>query len=349
MLDFSCDYNVGAHPEVLKRLVETNEGVSGTYGLDAYSDSAREKIKKACAAPQARVYFLSGGTQTNATVLAAILATYEGVISATTGHIDGHEAGAIELTGHKVLTISSHDGKILASELRARFLQYESDESREHTVKPGAVYISQPTEYGTVYSLSELKEISTVAKEYGARLFIDGARLGYALTAEGADATLADIAALSDVFYIGGTKLGALFGEAVVITNPDICPHFFTTVKAHGALLAKGRVLGVQFDALFTDDLYYRIGRAAIDTAIRLKTGLLSLGYKLHISSPSNQQFVIVDERTLFALRERGVVFNIWERLPSGEVVIRFVTSFATSEGDVDELLNILKTLKNDN
>ena len=346
MLDFSCDYNVGAHPEVLKRLVETNEGVSGTYGLDEYSELAREKIKKACAVPQARVYFLSGGTQTNATVLASILAPYEGVISATTGHIDGHEAGAIELTGHKVITIPSHDGKILACELEARFIHYESDESREHTVKPGAVYISQPTEYGTVYSLAELKEISAVAHSHGARLFIDGARLGYALMANGADAALSDIAELSDVFYIGGTKLGALFGEAVVITNPDICPYFFTTVKAHGALLAKGRVLGVQFDALFTDGLYEKIGRAAVDTAMRLKDGLVALGYKLHIDSPSNQQFVIVSEKALAALRENGVVFNVWERLSSGEIVIRFVTSFATRDADVDELLQILKNLE---
>ena len=346
MLDFSCDYNVGAHPEVLSALVKTNEGTSGTYGLDTYSDAAREKIKKACMTPLARVHFLSGGTQTNATVLASLLAPYEGVISATTGHIDGHEAGAIELTGHKVMSIPSHDGKILASELEARFRLYECDESREHTVKPGAVYISQPTEYGTVYSLSELREISETAHAHGARLFIDGARLGYALTADGADATLADIAALSDVFYIGGTKLGALFGEAVVITNPDICPYFFTTVKSHGALLAKGRVLGVQFDALFTDDLYMRIGRAAVSTALRLKSGLLSLGYKLHIDSPSNQQFVVITEDALLALRELGVGLNVWERLASGEVVVRFVTSFATTDSDVDELLEILKNLK---
>ncbi len=346
MLDFSCDYNVGAHPEVLKRLIETNEGVSGTYGLDEYSDAARQKIKDACNSPLSRVYFLSGGTQTNATVLASILAPYEGVISATTGHIDGHEAGAIELTGHKVMTVPSHDGKIYAEELEARFRAYETDESREHTVKPGAVYISQPTEYGTVYSLGELKEISVIAHSHGARLFIDGARLGYALMAEGADATLADVAALSDVFYIGGTKLGALFGEAVVITNPHICPYFFTTIKAHGALLAKGRVLGAQFDALFTDNLYMRIGKTAVDTAMRLKSGLISLGYKLHIDSPSNQQFVIVTEQTLIALREYGVVFNVWERLGTGEVVIRFVTSFATTNSDVDELLDIIKNLK---
>ena len=345
MLDFSSDYNVGAHPCVIKRLVETNEGTSGTYGFDEYSESARKKIREACGKPEARVHLLSGGTQTNATVLAAILAPYEGVISATTGHIDGHEAGAVELTGHKVLTIPSHYGKILASDLRARFLQYESDESREHTVKPGAVYLSQPTEYGTVYSLSELKEISAVAKEYGARLFIDGARLGYALTAEGADATLADIAALSDVFYIGGTKVGALFGEAVVITNPDICPHFFTTVKSHGALLAKGRVLGVQFDTLFTDGLYFEIAESAIRTAMKLKAGLTSLGYHLHIDSPSNQQFVVVDEKLLATLRKH-VIFNVWEKTPLGDTVIRLVTSFATRDEDVDELLEIFKKRK---
>ena len=338
MLDFSSDYNVGAAEEVLMALLRTNCERTATYGLDKYSESAKEKIRKACDAPDARIHFLVGGTQTNATVLSAILAPYEGVVSAVTGHIATHESGAVEYTGHKVLTVPHHDGKMLPSELSELFRAYELDETRDHTVKPGAVYISHPTEYGTLYTLAELEEISTVCKRYSAKLFLDGARLGYGLAAEGTDVTLSDIARLTDVFYIGGTKVGALFGEAVVITSPDICPHFFTTVKQHGALLAKGRMLGIQFDTLFTDDLYMRISRNAIRTAMRLKRGLAERGYKLYIDSPTNQQFVIVDNEKLAALRTR-VTFNVWERLDEKSTVIRLVTGFMTSDNDVDELL----------
>ncbi len=338
MLDFSSDYNVGAAEEILDALVRTNNERTATYGLDKYSESAKQKIRELCGTPDARIHFLVGGTQTNATVLSAILASYEGVISAETGHIATHESGAIEYTGHKVITVPHRDGKISASDVESVFHAYDLDETRDHTVKPGAVYISFPTEYGTVYSLSELEAISAVCKKYSARLFIDGARLGYGLMADGGDVTLRDIAQLSDVFYIGGTKVGALFGEAVVITNPNICPHFFTTVKQHGALLAKGRMLGIQFDTLFTDGLYERLGANAIRTAMKLKAGLIAKGYKLHIDSPTNQQFIIIDNTVLPALREK-VVFNIWERPDDSHTVIRLVTSFVTSDTEIDELL----------
>lgn len=340
MLDFSCDYNVGAHEEVLRRLIETNFEKTATYGLDVYSDSAREKIKVTCNAPLARVQFLVGGTQTNATVLSAILASFEGVISAESGHIATHEAGAIEYTGHKVMTVPSHEGKIDPSVLLNFLLAYENDEVREHTVKPGALYISQPTEYGTVYSRSELEDISKICREHNILLYIDGARLGYALASE-CDLTLADIARLADAFYIGGTKVGALFGEAVVITKPDLCPHFFSTVKQHGALLAKGRVLGVQFDTLFTDGLYLKISGNAVSAAMRLKAGLLKKGYELYIDSPTNQQFVVVDNDALPGLRER-VKLDVWEKPDDTHTVVRFVTSFATTEEEVDELLKIM-------
>lgn len=341
MLDFSCDYNVGAAEEVLSALLRTNSEKTATYGLDVYSESAKEKIRRECEAPDARVYFLVGGTQTNATVLSSILQPFEGVISAETGHIATHESGAIEYTGHKVLTIPSHEGKIYASELQGRIDAYLRDETREHTVKPGAVYISHPSEYGTLYSLSELKAISDICRRHSIRLFLDGARLGYGLVAPGTDVTLADIARLTDAFYIGGTKVGALFGEAVVITNPDVCPCFFTSVKQHGALLAKGRMLGVQFDALFTNGTYYRISERAISTAMRLKRGLIAKGYTLTPDSVTNQQFVMINNSELSALRA-AVSCNIWDTPDTDHTVVRFVTSFATTEDEVDELLGLL-------
>ena len=340
MLDFSCDYNVGAHDKVLRKLIETNSEKTATYGLDKYSASAKEKIKAACGKEDARVWFLVGGTQTNATVISAILAPFEGIIAAETGHIETHEAGAIEYTGHKVITIPGHEGKILAADLADYLFGFENDETRDHMVKPGAVYISQPTEYGTVYSKSELEEISEICREHSILLYIDGARLGYALASE-CDVTLPDIARLSDVFYIGGTKVGALFGEAVVISNPRLCPNFFTTIKQHGALLAKGRMLGVQFDALFTDNLYLEISKNAVSTAIRLREGIIARGYKLYLESPTNQQFVIVDNEKLAALREK-IKFDIWEKKDSSHTVIRLVTSFATTDAEVDELLSLM-------
>ncbi len=336
--DFSCDYNVGAHPQILKRLSETNSQKSATYGLDEYSESAKAKIRHAIGDDAARIYFLVGGTQANATVLSSILAPYEGVVSAVTGHIACHESGAVEAGGHKVMTVPHHNGKIDARELENVFLSYENDATREHTVKPGAVYISHPTEYGTLYTKSELEGISRVCKKHGARLFLDGARLGYGLMAPGTDVTLSDIAALTDVFYIGGTKVGALFGEAVVITNPDICPMFFTMIKQNGALLAKGRMLGIQFDTLFTDGLYFKISENAISNAMYMKKELAARGYEFYIDSPTNQQFVIVDDEKLESIREH-IGYSFWERSPDGRSVIRLVTSFATSREEVDEAL----------
>ena len=339
--NFASDYMEGAHPLIIKRLTETNSEKTSGYGTDEYCEAAKKKIREACSAPDARVYFLVGGTQTNATVIDSLLAPYQGVVSAVTGHIACHESGAIEASGHKVITIPAHDGKISSEELASCFDAYIADESREHTVMPGAVYISHPTEYGTLYTKNELAEISAVCKRHNAPLFLDGARLGYGLAANKTDVTLADIAAYTDVFYIGGTKVGALFGEALVITNSDICPCFFSMIKRHGALLAKGRILGIQFDTLFTDNLYLEISKNAIDMAMYLKDELLKKGYSLHIDSPTNQQFVIVDEEKLEHLRGK-VGFTFWEKLNGGRSVIRFVTSFMTTKLQVDELLSYL-------
>lgn len=342
--DFRSDYLEGAAPEILERLIATNKEKTVGYGLDIYTESAKEKIKAACEAPEARVYLLSGGTQTNAVVLSALLAPYEGVVSADTGHIASHEAGAIEATGHKVLTVPNKDGKLTADRLLALLCAYEDDESREHTVKPGAVYISHPTEYGTLYSKEELLALSDIAHSRNMPLFLDGAGLGYALAAGENDLSLPDIAALCDVFYIGGTKCGALFGEAVVITNPRLCPHFFSTVKQRGALLAKGRMLGLQFDTLFTDGLYFKICKNALTEAEYMKNELIKLGFKLHVKSPTNQQFFVVDEAALNKMRDK-VGFTLWEKLRGGKAAIRLVTSFMTTREQVTELIEIMKNI----
>ena len=341
-IDFASDYTEGCHESILRRLLETNAEKTVGYGLDEYSALAKEKIKHEINCPSARVYFLVGGTQTNATVLDSILARYEGVISAETGHIATHESGAIEASGHKVITIPETNGKISASDLEASFLKYYNDPTKEHTVMPGAVYISQPTEYGTIYTKSEVAKISEITHRYHAKLFIDGARLGYALAARENDLTLPDIAKYADAFYIGGTQVGALFGEAVVLTNPDICPAFFTMIKRHGALLAKGRILGIQFDTLFTDGLYFKIAKNAIDTALYLKNSLADLGYEFFLDSPTNQQFIIINDEKLEFLKDK-VGFSFWERTPDGRNVIRLVTSFMTTREQVDELLEYFK------
>ena len=259
MLDFVNDYSEGAHEKILQRLLETNMEKLSRYGTDQYCESAKQKIREVCECPEADIYFLVGGTQTNATVIDAILSQYEGVVAANTGHISTHEAGAIEFTGHKVLTIPQENGKISAEELKKYLTTYYGDASYDHMVFPGMVYITHPTEYGTLYTKSELEEISAVCHEYDIPLYLDGARLGYALASAGTDVSLTDIANYCDVFYIGGTKVGALCGEAVVFTKNNMPKQFFTSVKQHGGLLAKGRLLGVQFDALFTDSLYFEI------------------------------------------------------------------------------------------
>lgn len=361
MLHFDSDYMEGAHPAIIERLAATNLDQTSGYGTDEVCEHARERIRATCGCPQAAVYFLVGGTQANAAVADQILRPWEGIVSATTGHITAHEAGAVEACGRKTLPMPQHDGKLDAAEVRALCEAYWGDENREHIVAPGAVYVSHPTEYGTVYSLAELEALSQVCRDFGMRLFMDGARLGYGLAAVGADVTLADIARLCDAFYIGGTKVGALCGEAVVFTKPGLDNHFFTLMKKRGALLAKGRFLGLQFDVLFEDEpagaagagearagaagagglRYVNSGRHAVELAQRIAEGFRAKGYDLHIDSPTNQQFVVLDDETKERLAQHAS-FGFWERTPDGRTVVRFATSWATRPEAVDELLALL-------
>lgn len=341
MLHFENDYNKGAHPELLNALIETNDqGLSG-YGTDSYCQQAADKIREVCSCPQAEVEFLVGGTQTNQVVISSMLASYEGVIAAETGHVSSHEAGAIEFSGHKVLTLPSHNGKLLASEVATYIETFYADGNYQHMVFPGMVYISHPTEYGTLYSKAELEELSKICKHYQIPLFIDGARLGYGLAAKDIDVDFPTIAALSDVFYIGGTKMGALAGEAVVFTKKNRPKQFTTIVKQHGALLAKGRLLGLAFDRFFTDDLYLKIGKHAIDLAEELKIILEEKGYSFYLKSPTNQQFVIV-ENTKLADLAKNVAYSFWEKYDDHHTVIRLATSWSTSREDVTALRNVL-------
>ncbi|MBW1568472.1 low specificity L-threonine aldolase [Streptococcus sp. SPC0] len=341
MLHFENDYNKGAHPELLNALIETNDqGLSG-YGTDSYCQQAADKIREVCSCPQAEVEFLVGGTQTNQVVISSMLASYEGVIAAETGHVSSHEAGAIEFSGHKVLTLPSHNGKLLASEVATYIETFYADGNYQHMVFPGMVYISHPTEYGTLYSKAELEELSKIGKHYQIPLFIDGARLGYGLAAKDTDVDFPTIAALSDVFYIGGTKMGALAGEAVVFTKKNRPKQFTTIVKQHGALLAKGRLLGLAFDRFFTDNLYLKIGKHAIDLAEELKIILEEKGYSFYLKSPTNQQFIIV-ENTKLADLAKNVAYSFWEKYDDHHTVIRLATSWSTSREDVTALRNVL-------
>lgn len=341
MLSFESDYTTGALPEILKALSETNLVQQPGYGHDIFSDSAKEKIKKACNAPDANVIFLVGGTQTNSIIIASLLRDYEGVIAATTGHIAVHEAGAVEYTGNKVLTVPSYAGKLKASDVRKLVETHYADGSAEHMIYPGAVYISHPTEYGTLYTKEELTELSKVCKEFKMPLFLDGARLGYGLKSLHTDVTLEDIASLTDVFYIGGTKVGALCGEAVVFTHNNMPPHFENFIKKRGALLAKGRLLGVQFDTLFTDDLYYKVSAHAIDMAEKLKDMFADKGYKFFLESPTNQQFIILEDTKLKEL-EKKVRFSFWEKYDENHTVVRFATSWSTTLEDLEKLSEII-------
>lgn len=311
------------------------------YGSDAICESAKEKIRRACECPQAQIHFLTGGTQANATVIASVLDRYEGVVAAETGHVAVHEAGAIEYTGHKVLELPGHDGKIKAAELREFLCNYWQDANHEHMVFPGMVYISHPTEYGTLYSRQELKDISEICREYEIPLYLDGARLGYGLMSRQTDVTLPVIAKYCDVFYIGGTKVGALFGEAVVFTKNNMPRHFLTMVKQQGGLLAKGWLLGLQFDTLFTDGLYMRISQNAIDMAELLKKAFRERGYRFYLESPTNQQFIILENKEMERLLEK-VAFSFWEKYDVEHTVVRFATSWATSREDIDELHKLL-------
>lgn len=341
MLYFNCDYNNGCHPQVLEAICRTNNEYTDVYGDDCYSLSAKDKIRKAGNCPNADIFFLGGGTQTNATVISALLRDSDGVVAASTGHIALHESGAIEYTGHKVLTIPQHNGKIENSELRDFLETYYADDFHNHIVWPAMLYISFPTEYGTIYSKSELESIYATCKEYNMKLFIDGARLGYGLMSKSCDVSFSDLCRLCDVFYIGGTKVGALCGEAVVFPNGDTPVHFFSTIKQHGALFAKGRLNGVQFDALFTDNLYFKISSHALEMADLLKEILKSKGYRFYLETCTNQQFVIVENSKLKSLSEK-VQYSFWEKYDSTHSVIRFCTSWRTTSEDLAALSTIL-------
>ena len=339
MTYFTSDYVNGAAPEVLNHLLETNSKNLTGYGSDDYCEIAISKIKKACNKPDADVYFLTGGTQTNQIVISTVLKPFEGVIAANTGHVSGHEAGAIEFSGHKVLQISHKDGKLSDNSIENLIKDFYNDRNHEHMVFPGMVYISLPTEYGTLYSKNELQNIYQVCQKYNIFLYIDGARLGYALASPQNDLSLSDIANLCDAFYIGGTKVGALCGEALIFTKNrfETPAHFITQIKQHGALLAKGRLLGVQFDALFTDNLYYKIGEHGILMAEKLKSIFKTKGFRFYLKSPTNQQFIILENSKMEEL-SKTIAFSFWEKYDENHTVVRFATSWSTTQQDLEEL-----------
>jgi threonine aldolase len=344
MLSFESDYTEGAHPQILQRLQETNMVQTPGYGTDEFCASAAEKIRSACGCPDAYVFFLTGGTQTNQIVIDSLLKPYEGVVSAETGHINAHEAGAVEFTGHKVLALPHHCGKMDPQELDEYLNRFFSDGNHEHMVFPGMVYLSFPTEYGTLYTRKELETIHEVCHRYDIPLYLDGARLAYGLAAEGCDLTLPDIAALTDVFYIGGTKVGALCGEAIVFPRDNAPKHFLTQIKQRGALLAKGRLNGIQFDTLFSDGLYFDLGRHAVEMARRLRTVLHEAGCTFFLESPTNQQFIILEDSLMERLSHE-VAFDFWEKHDATHTVVRFATSWATRPEDIDALAAILQRL----
>ena len=341
MIHFDSDYTAGAHPKVMERLVATNHEHTAGYGCDPYTERAKALIREEIECSEAEIMFLVGGTQTNATAIDGILARHEGVLAAESGHIAVHESGAIEASGHKVLTLPHYAGKVKAEDVEHFITEFYADETYPHMVAPGMLYISQPTEYGTVYTLNELEALSATCHNHNIPLYIDGARMGYALAAEGADFTLKDIARLADVFYIGGTKLGTLFGEALVVTNRALMKNLFPLVKQHGALLAKGRLSGVQFEAMFADGLYYAIGHHAVALALRIREAFRAKGYEVVIESPTNQQFFRLPNDIIDRLRENAS-FNYWGARGETHSIVRFVTSWSTTKEDVDRLINLL-------
>lgn len=339
MVSFECDYIAGAHPEILRRLTETNMESLPGYGFDHYTESAKAKIRKACGMPDAEVEFLVGGTQTNSVVISTMLNDWEGVISAESGHVSVHESGAIEYTGNKVITLPAHDGKLRADDVRDYLENFYKDVTHDHMVFPGMVYVSHPTEPGTLYTKKELEALADVCHEYDLPLYLDGARLGYGLMSDASDMTLEDIARITDVFYIGGTKVGALCGEAVVFTKQNRPAHFMTSIKKRGALLAKGRLLGIQFDTLFTDDLYFKISRHAIDMALKVKEIIKEKGWKVYMDSPTNQQLIIMTDDEMEELG-KSVVFDRWGVYDDTHTIVRLATSWSTSEEDIKVLAN---------
>lgn len=344
MIYFNNDYSEGCHPKILERLAQSNFEQTPGYGMDHYCQEAARKIRCVCGNDELSVHFLVGGTQTNLTVIDAALRPHQGVLCAESGHIHVHETGAVEATGHKVLTLPSDDGKITAEQIAAVVNAHRNDDSMEHTVQPKMVYISNPSELGTIYSKEELRSISDVCRKLGLYLFLDGARLGYGLTAEGNDVTMEDLAALCDVFYIGGTKVGALFGEAVVFRNPVIAEDFRYMIKQHGGMLAKGRLLGLQFDTLFTDDLYFKIAGKANRLADQLRMTLKELGYSMLVEGVTNQVFPILPDKLLTELA-KDFSFTEQQRVDDHHRAVRFCTSWATTQEQMDALCEKLKIL----
>ncbi len=336
MRTFECDYTEGAHPKILEALIRTNMEQMSGYGFDPYTGQAAEKIRAAIGVPVREVTFLTGGTQTNEVAIDLLLAPFEGAISPETGHINVHEAGAVEFTGHKVIALPQSSGVLDVDALEAYLADFYADATHEHMVRPGLVYLTHPTEYGTLYGKAQMQRIRALCDRYEMKLYVDGARLGYALGCPENELTLADLAALCDAFSIGGTKLGLLCGEAVVFTK-EAPPHLMSQIKRHGALLAKGRVLGVQFDAMFTDGLYEAIGKEAIRHAHRIRDILAAKGYPFAWQSPTNQQFVLLDDREVESLKKH-IGFDLWGRAAGGRWIVRFTSSWSTTDADVDEL-----------
>jgi threonine aldolase len=347
MTSFESDYNNGTHPEVLRHLLETNNKQSLSYGYDEWSESARMKIREACQCPDAGIYFLAGGTQANATVIDALLPSYGAVVAVDTAHINVHESGAVEASGHKVIVLPSHEGRMMPTELANYLNSFHADPTWPHMAFPGMVYITFPTELGTLYHAYEIEQIYSICQQYHIPLFIDGARLGYGLASEDCDFDLPWMARHCDAFYIGGTKVGLLCGEAVVFPKGNAPKGFFTIVKRHGALLAKSRVAGVQFDAIFSDMLYLRIARHAIDMALRMRRLFIEAGIPIK-DSPTNQQFVILTTAQMQHL-QKAVAFETWEPIDNDHTLCRFVTSWATTEADIQQLGNVLNTMNQEN
>lgn len=341
---FASDYEEGAHHAVIANLERTNLLRTSSYGTDEFCEAARKKIREACHAPEADIFFMVGGTQTNAVVISSLLNPYEGVIASECGHINVHEAGAVEATGHKILTLPHTDGKISAADVKNYIESFYEKDTCDHMIAPGMVYITQPTEYGALYTLEELRKLSTVCREKNVKLYVDGARLAYALAAPKNNVTLKHLFDLTDVFFIGGTKCGAFFGEAVVMRKNYI-PHFFTISKQRGALLAKGRTIGVQFYTLFTDNLYTKIARRAIDTADKIRNEIKKQGFELYGDSQSNMVFFTLSESQARKLSE-NIGLRIWEKIPPDKILIRLTTSWATKDNEVEVLLNELRRLK---
>ena len=341
MISFECDYNNGACQEVIDNLVRYNSSKPTPYGFDEFSERGKGRIREAIGMPDAQIFFLTGGTQANATTIDSMLYQYEGVISVGSGHINVHEAGAVEFTEHKIITIADTEGKMEAKVLDKYLDDYMHDGNKDHAVHPGLVYITFPTELGTIYTAKELDDLYQVCQQYEIPLYIDGARLGYGLMAEGNDITLPYLARHCDVFYIGGTKIGALCGEAVVFTNRKAHKHFFSIQKQYGAVIAKGALIGLQFDALFTNDLYFRLSEHAIKMAMQMKEIFRSKGYQFLVDSPTNQQFVIIDNAQVDKLSQK-MLFTHFGQADKHHTICRFVTSWATTQDELNELKRLL-------